>query len=290
MRRARRLAVRCGSCPCSRDTRGGMRTNRGAGSAAPLAKTAAMRVALVAVLIAALAAGCGSNSSSVGGEHVHHHDGDDHRHRHDDAAGDHDRVERGAQPMALRLYFLAPDGKLAAVSRAVEQTQTPGAATLRELTDPPGGMTTEVPSGLQLTIDNGRASVTGAKLNPPALAQVVYALTTFPTVQSVNGKTRADVEGFVPPILVEQPLSGRGGDEPAARHRQREHVRGHVQLRPRRTRTASRSRRTSSRRPRARARAGRSTSRFRSRSTRRRTVRCGCSSYRPRTAPSSTSA
>src|SRR5262249_11251356 len=36
----------------------------------------------------------------------------------------------------------------------------------------------------------------------------VYSLTTFPTVDSVNGKTRSDVEAFVPPILVEQPAPG----------------------------------------------------------------------------------
>ena len=93
-----------------------------------------MRVALVAVLIAALAAGCGSNSSSVG-----------------ESTSTTARTTTTvtvtttrqatttessvAQPMALRLYFLAPDGKLAAVSRDVEQTQTPGAATLRELTE-----------------------------------------------------------------------------------------------------------------------------------------------------------
>jgi hypothetical protein len=116
--------------------------------------------------------------------------------------------------MALRLYFLAPDGKLAAVSRHVEQTRTPGAATLRELTEAPSGMTTEVPSGLQLTIDAGRANVSGAKLVPAALAQVVYALTTFPTVDSVNGKTRADVEAFVPPILVEQPSADESVTSP----------------------------------------------------------------------------
>ena len=160
-----------------------------------------MRVALVLVLIGALAAGCGINSSSVGGSTstatttvtVT---------TTQQAATTESSVE---QLLALRLYFLAPDGKLAAVSRDVEQTQTPGAATLRELTDAPDGMTTEVPPGLQLTIDAGRANVTGAKLDPPALAQVVYALKTFPTVQSVNGKTRADVEAFLPPILVEQP-------------------------------------------------------------------------------------
>ena len=105
----------------------------------------------------------------------------------------------------MRLYFLARDGKLVAVSREVERTTAPGAATLHELRDPPSGMNTEVPSGLELTIHDGRANVSGAQLDPPALAQVVYALTTFPTVRSVNDKTRADVETFVPSILVEQP-------------------------------------------------------------------------------------
>jgi len=115
------------------------------------------------------------------------------------------KAPANAEPLTLHLYYLAPDGKLVATTRSVEPTETPGAATLRALADAPDGMTTEVPSDLKLTIDNGRATVSGAELNPPALAQVVYALTTFPTVDSVNGKTRADVEAFVPQILVEQP-------------------------------------------------------------------------------------
>jgi germination protein M len=180
----------------------------------PFAKTAAMRATLVVVLVGALAAGCGSNSSSVG-------------ERTSSTARTATTTvtvtttkratttESGvAQPMALRLYFLAPDGKLAAVSRDVEQTRTPGAATLRELTHAPTGMTTQVPSGLQLTIDAGRANVAGPKLDPAALAQVVYALTTFPTVDSVNGQGRADVEAFVPPILVEQPSPGEAVTSP----------------------------------------------------------------------------
>jgi hypothetical protein len=109
------------------------------------------------------------------------------------------------RPVSLELFFLAPDGKLLAASRTVEHTQTPGAATLHELTKPADDTTTQVPDGLQLTIDNGRASVTGATLDDAALAQVVYSLTSFPTVQSVNGKTRVDVEDFAPAILVEQP-------------------------------------------------------------------------------------
>jgi len=176
----------------------------------PFAKIAAMRVALVVVLIVALAAGCGSNSSSIG-------ESTSTTTTTVTVTTAQQATTTGssvAQPMALRLYFLAPDGKLAAVSRDVERTRTAGAATLRELAQAPSGMTTEVPSGLQLTIDAGRANVTGPKLDPAALAQVVYALTTFPTVDSVNGKTRADVEAFVPPILVEHPSPGEAVTSP----------------------------------------------------------------------------
>jgi Immunoglobulin-like domain of bacterial spore germination/Sporulation and spore germination len=158
-----------------------------------------VKVGVVAVLLALLVAGCGGteNTSSEGPpvtttvtQPVTIPKG---------------KMPAGAQPLALHLYYLAPDGKLVAVSRSVEPTETPGAATLRALADAPDGMTTEVPSDLRLAIDNGRATVSGAPLNPPALAQIVYSLTTFPTVDSVNGKTRADVEAFAPPILVEQP-------------------------------------------------------------------------------------
>jgi germination protein M len=111
-------------------------------------------------------------------------------------------------PLTLELFFLASDGQLVAASRTVEHTQTPGAATLHELMNPEADTKTQVPDGLTLTIDNGRAHVTGATLNDAALAQVVYSLTSFPTVKSVNGKTRADVEVFSPAILVEHPAAG----------------------------------------------------------------------------------
>src|SRR4051794_20760490 len=138
-----------------------------------------MRTAVYTVLLAVLAAGCGSNSPSGGDAQPPA--------RTTTATVTTTHEETSAtttspeKSLTLRLYFLAPDGELAAVSRDVEQTQTPGAATLRELTDAPSAMKTEVPAGLQLTIGQGQANVTGAKLNPPALAQVVYALTTFPT-------------------------------------------------------------------------------------------------------------
>jgi hypothetical protein len=111
------------------------------------------------------------------------------------------------RPLTLELFFLAPDGQLVAASRAVEHTQTPGAAMLHELMNPEDGTTTQVVDGLELTIADGRARVAGAALNEAALAQIVYSLTSFPTVKSVNGNTRADVEAFAPAILVEHPVA-----------------------------------------------------------------------------------
>lgn len=112
------------------------------------------------------------------------------------------------QQTSLHLYFFAPDGKLVAASRDVPRSQTPGGDSLHELLTPADGTTTKVPDGLALTISDGKANVTGGDLSGAALAQVVYTLTAFPTVKSVNGKTRADVEQFVPQILVEHPLPG----------------------------------------------------------------------------------
>jgi germination protein M len=118
------------------------------------------------------------------------------------------------QTQSLALFFLAQDGKLVAASKNVARTQTPGAAALHDLTEPVEGTTTSVPDGLQLTIDAGKAHVTGASLDDAALAQIVYSLTSFPTVQSVNGKTRADVEDFAPAILVENPSPGEAVTSP----------------------------------------------------------------------------
>jgi Immunoglobulin-like domain of bacterial spore germination/Sporulation and spore germination len=107
--------------------------------------------------------------------------------------------------LALELYLLDPsDHKLYAARREIEPTQAVGAAALSALAQEPDS---EVPPNLSLTIENGAAKVTGSPLSPAALAQVVYTLTQFPTVQSVNGKTRKGVEELVPAILVESPTA-----------------------------------------------------------------------------------
>ena len=154
-----------------------------------------MKRALCLVALGLLAGGCGGGTADVAETTT-------------ETTSAPQTTTTAAQTQTLALFFVAPDGKLVAASRDVAQTQTPGAATLQELTEPTEGTTTSVPDGLQLTIDEGEGHVTGASLDDAALAQIVYSLTTFPTVRSVNGKTRADVEGFVPPILVEDPSPG----------------------------------------------------------------------------------
>jgi germination protein M len=105
----------------------------------------------------------------------------------------------------VQLYLIDPtDHKLYAVRRDIEPTQAVGAAALRALAE---DADSEVPPNLTLTIANGAATVSGSQLSPAALAQVVYTLTQFPTVKSVNGKTRKVVENLVPAILVESPTA-----------------------------------------------------------------------------------
>jgi hypothetical protein len=124
-----------------------------------------------------------------------------------------------AQRRALELYLLDPsDHKLVAVTREVESGNAVGAAALRALAE---DADSEVPPNLSVTLADGNAKVTGSDLSPAALAQVVYTLTQFPTVKSVNGKTRADVEGFVPQILVEHPTADETVTSPI-------HVRGNA--------------------------------------------------------------
>jgi immunoglobulin-like protein involved in spore germination/sporulation and spore germination protein len=165
-----------------------------------------MRIGLAAVLIGLLVAGCGGNASTTGEPPATTTTTVTRTVEHPPPAPT--TTAPAQQSMPLKLYYVAPDGQLVATSRDVAWTHAPGAAALRELLTAPSGATTKVPDNLSLAISDGKATVTGANLSGAALAQVVYTLTTFPTVKSVNGRTRADVEQFVPPILVEQPAPG----------------------------------------------------------------------------------
>ena len=121
---------------------------------------------------------------------------------------------------AVRAYFLRK-GQVWPVGREVPQTQAVAAAALDQLNSGPTseerglGLTTALPNGLSfggLRIADGVATISpSASLARPALAQLVYTLTQFPTVHAVevDGRrlTRADFKAETPPILVESPLA-----------------------------------------------------------------------------------
>jgi germination protein M len=163
------------------------------------------RFAAVAVALVLALGGCGGSDG-------------------DDAAQTAGTGTTTAARIPLRVYFLR-DGKLAAARRTVPGTPAVGRAALEQLLagrnqlERQAGIGSAVPvetTLLDLSIDDGGAEVSlsdeVAAGGEAALAQVVYTLTQFPTVErvAVNGdepRTRADFESFAPAILVESPLS-----------------------------------------------------------------------------------
>lgn len=134
-----------------------------------------------------------------------------------------------APPMHVLVYFLH-DGRMAAAQRELRVTRAVARAALEALADGPNaaeraaGYTTSLPRDLELE----RLSVAGGtaridfppEKGCPSIAQIVYTLTQFPTVQRVAGNcipkraygaglTRADLESLAPPILVESPTVGQ---------------------------------------------------------------------------------
>jgi germination protein M len=124
-------------------------------------------------------------------------------------------------PAIVALYFLR-DGKVGLARRSIVTGPQIGTATVRELLDGPtaadeaAGLRTAVPSGTELerlTIEDGVAQVELSKaLDEPAIAQVVYTLTQFPTVRRVELEgerhVRGDFEELTPAVLVESPAPG----------------------------------------------------------------------------------
>jgi germination protein M len=150
-----------------------------------------------------------------------------------------------ADTMTVRVYF-SRDEKMAAATRVVPKTQQPGAAAMKALLQGPtaqekdSGMVTCIPEGttyLGLDAKNGVFTVNlsqeygsgGGSLSMfTRLAQVVFTLTQFPTVDGVRFKldgklidtlggegiiideplNRDDYEDMSPAILVEFPTVG----------------------------------------------------------------------------------
>lgn len=157
----------------------------------------------------------------------------------------------GSATTTLRVYFLR-DEKITTASRIVPKTQQVGAAALEELLKGPvdaekaSGFSSAIPAGTQvlgLNIDDSVATVNlskefesgGGSFSMRArLAQVVYTLTQFPTVTTVQFQIdgqpvttfggegvilehpvgRADFEDLTPLILVESPTLGAAAGNP----------------------------------------------------------------------------
>jgi hypothetical protein len=126
-----------------------------------------------------------------------------------------------AQTTAFHVYFLRK-GQVWPVAREIDKTQAVASAALVSLLEGPTKqeatdltLTTAIPDGTEvksLVVSNGVAKVELSKvLSAEPMSEVVYTLTQFPTVKSVEiaGKryARADFEAQTPTILVESPLS-----------------------------------------------------------------------------------
>lgn len=130
-------------------------------------------------------------------------------------------------PAIVALYFLR-DGKVGLARRSVVTGPQIGTAALQELLKGPtpedrtAGLTTEIPSGTnleRLAIEDGVARVElSSSLDEPAIAQVVYTLTSFPTVRRVQLEreqhVRSDFEELTPAVLVESPAPGEQVSSP----------------------------------------------------------------------------
>ena len=98
--------------------------------------------------------------------------------------------------------FRVRDGHLVAGVERVQGTRAVAAASLTAL-----GLAAPI------SISNGTATVERDDATREQVAEIVYTLTQYPTIQRVDvagktGLTRADVAEFVPPILVERPAAG----------------------------------------------------------------------------------
>ena len=123
-------------------------------------------------------------------------------------------------PAVVKVYFLR-DGKVATAGKGVVAGPQIGRAAVSALLDGPNaaeraaGLRTAIPRRTEigdLAIADGVANIAFTTvLDETATAQVVYTLTQFATVKRVsiggdNPLSRADLEDFTPPVLVESPL------------------------------------------------------------------------------------
>lgn len=149
-----------------------------------------MRRLLPLLALAALAAACGSSSTSTSGTTTV-------------TTGTAPTTTTTSSPARMTLtIFPVENGRLTVRSVSVPRTQAVARAALEAL-----GI------GAPIAVADGTATVSLDRPTPGQLASIVYTLTRFSSIRSVDvgthaGLTRADVDSFVPPILVESPTEG----------------------------------------------------------------------------------
>jgi len=136
------------------------------------------------VAVGLVAAGCGSGSNNTAG-----------------TATTTVPVPVSPQPLTVTVYVV-DHGLLRPKLEHVPRTQAIAGAALGAL-----GLAAPV------AIAGGTATVDLTKATNDQVAEIVYTLTQFPSVQRVDvagrtGLTRDDFAAYVPPILVETPVSG----------------------------------------------------------------------------------
>lgn len=105
------------------------------------------------------------------------------------------------RPMAITVFRVEAGGLRAEVEH-VPATRAVATAALGALD-----------VGAPVTISGGTARVALTRATPEQVAEIVYTLTQFPSIQRVDvagrsGLTRDDVAAYLPPVLVEAPAAG----------------------------------------------------------------------------------
>jgi germination protein M len=172
-------------------------------------RSAAARCGLLALVV--LAAGCGGSEEQATTEPPP-----------SPAPATTETRPADAELRSVSVYFVR-ESRLGAANRLVTSTPAIGRAALEQLLAGPteaeraGGLASDIPSGTELTrlaiTEQGVAEVgLSNPLDEPAMAQVVFTLTQFPTVKRVllEGEQHYpdDFEQLLPAILVESPAPG----------------------------------------------------------------------------------
>ena len=109
--------------------------------------------------------------------------------------------------VALNVYYYHGNALVPVRIRVPETLAVATAALTALLANPPSGYQTALPTGLRLesvAVAHGAATAhfSASDLSHAAQGQVVFTLTQFPTITSVDGSTRADFADLTPDAAI----------------------------------------------------------------------------------------